>query len=146
MPGDRAILSLQLPAEFLIVFDPVVHMAQFIDVKGEPTRERQNLSFVLHKEHAPTGTTHMRPGPLRLMLENRTRVRTLPSVWIAGQELHDLLGRRRPFLTAKRLLTNQIFRDIYRTDTMDVDQRLKIKFDFPIHRPEGVYRAIRPSR
>jgi hypothetical protein len=126
MPGDRAILSLQLPAEFLIVFDPVVHMAQFIDVKGEPTRERQNLSFVLHKEHAPTGTTHMRPGPLRLMLENRTRVRTLPSVWIAGQELHDLLGRRRPFLTAKRLLTNQIFRDIYRADTMDVDQRLKI--------------------
>ena len=101
-------------------------MAQFIDVKGEPTRERQNLSFVLHKEHAPTGTTHMRPGPLRLMLENRTRVRTLPSVWIAGQELHDLLGRRRPFLTAKRLLTNQIFRDIYRADTMDVDQRLKI--------------------
>ena len=38
----------------------------------------------------------------------------------------DLLGRRRPFLTAKRLLTNQTFRDIYRTDTLDVDQRLKI--------------------
>ena len=33
---------------------------------------------------------------------------------------------RRPFLTAKRLLTNQTFRDIYRTDTLDVDQRLKI--------------------
>src|SRR5207247_3436687 len=32
----------------------------------------------------------------------------------------------RPFLTAKRLLTNQTFRDIYRTDTLDVDQRLKI--------------------
>ena len=40
--------------------------------------------------------------------------------------LHDLLGKRRPFLTAKRLLTNQTFRDIYRTDTLDVDQRLKI--------------------
>ena len=35
-------------------------------------------------------------------------------------------GKRRPFLTAKRLLTNQTFRDIYRTDTLDVDQRLKI--------------------
>src|SRR5207248_8793456 len=31
-----------------------------------------------------------------------------------------------PFLTAKRRLTNQTFRDIYRTDTLDVDQRLKI--------------------
>jgi class 3 adenylate cyclase len=35
-------------------------------------------------------------------------------------------GKRRPFLTAKRLLSNQTFRDIYRTDTLDVDQRLKI--------------------
>ena len=36
------------------------------------------------------------------------------------------MGKRRPFLTAKRLLSNQTFRDIYRTDTLDVDQRLKI--------------------
>ena len=50
----------------------------------------------------------------------------LPGVWIAGDALHELLGRRRPFLTAKRLLTNQTFRDLYRTDTLDVDQRLKI--------------------
>jgi class 3 adenylate cyclase len=45
---------------------------------------------------------------------------------MVGDALHRLLDRRRPFLTAKRLLTNQTFRDIYRTDTMDVDQRLKI--------------------
>ena len=37
-----------------------------------------------------------------------------------------MLGRRRPFLTAKRLLSNQTFRDLYRTDTLDVDQRLQI--------------------
>jgi class 3 adenylate cyclase len=47
-------------------------------------------------------------------------------VWIAGEKMHELLGRRRPFLTAKRLLSNQTFRDIYRTDTLDIDQRLKI--------------------
>ena len=68
----------------------------------------------------------MRPGPLRLVLENRTDMRVLPAVWVAGQEMHELLGKRKPFLTAKRLLTNQTFRDIYRTDTLDVDQRLKI--------------------
>ena len=68
----------------------------------------------------------MRPGPLRLSLENRCDVRVLPGVWIADERLHDLVGHRRPFLTAKRLLTNQTFRDIYRTDTLDVDQRLKI--------------------
>jgi class 3 adenylate cyclase len=50
----------------------------------------------------------------------------LPGLWIAGDKLHELMGRRKPFLTAKRLLTNQVFRDIYGTDTIDVDQRLKI--------------------
>jgi class 3 adenylate cyclase len=104
----------------------VTHAAHFIDVKGEPSRERQQLSVIYNEVQAPTGTTEMRPGPLRISFENRTNKRVLPSVWIAGHALHDLLGKRRPFLTAKRLLTNQTFRDIYRADTLDVDQGLKI--------------------
>jgi class 3 adenylate cyclase len=125
-PGEKALLSLQLPAEFVIIVDPVTHGTQFLDVKGEPTRERQNLSLVFDKLRAPTGTVTLRPGPLRLTLENRTDTRLLPGLWVAGDKLHELLGRRRPFLTAKRLLTNQVFRDIYGTDTIDVEQRLKI--------------------
>src|SRR6266436_6949262 len=125
-PGEKALLSLQLPAEFVIVIDPVTHGTQFLDVKGDPTRERQNLSIVFDKLRAPTGTVTLRPGPLRLSLENHTDTRVLPGLWIAGDKLHELLGRRRPFLTAKRLLTNQVFRDLYGTDTIDVEQRLKI--------------------
>ena len=78
------------------------------------------------RDHAPSGTVQMRPGPLRITLENRLNVRTLPTIWIVSDKVHELVGKRRPFLTAKRLLTNQTFRDIYRTDTLDVDQRLKI--------------------
>ena len=125
-PGEKALLSLTLPAEFVIVFDPVTHTAQFLDVKGEPTRERQSLAIVFNRAHAQTTTVMMRPGPLRLTLENRTDLRLVPGVYIAGQALHDMLSKRRRFVTAKRLLTNQTFRDIYRTDTLDVDQRLKI--------------------
>jgi class 3 adenylate cyclase len=125
-PGEKALLSIQLPAEFCIVFDPVTHATQFIDVQGEPTRERQALSVVFNNEKAKTETVVMRPGPLRVTFENKTDRRTLPGVWIANHALHEMMGRRKPFLTAKRLLTNQTFRDIYRTDTMDVDQRLKI--------------------
>ena len=125
-PGDKAVLSVQLPNDFVIVFDPVTHGTQFIDVKGEPTRERQALSMVFNKVKAPVGTIELRPGPLRLSLENRTDHRVLPALWIAADPLHHLLGKRRPFLTAKRLLTNQTFRDLYGADTLDVDQRLKI--------------------
>ena len=68
----------------------------------------------------------MRPGALTLTMENRSNKRTLPAVWVVSDKVHELVNKRRPFLTAKRLLTNQTFRDIYRTDALDVDQRLKI--------------------
>src|ERR1017187_2079966 len=80
-PGEKAVLSLQLPPEFIIVFEPVTHAAQFIDVQGEPTRERQQLSLIYNKIQAPVGTTTLRPGPLRLALDNQAGVRVLPSVF-----------------------------------------------------------------
>ena len=45
-------------------------------------------------------------------------------MWIAGQAPRAP-RQRRPFLTAKRLLTNRVSRPL-RTDTINVDQRLKI--------------------
>ncbi len=124
--GEKVVLSLQLPEGYVIVFDPVLHMSQHIEVKGEAARESQSLSFVMTRDHAPDGIIQMRPGPLQMTLENRSNVRTLPGIWIVSDKVHDLVSKRRPFLTAKRLLTNQTFRDIYRTDAIDVDQRLKI--------------------
>jgi len=53
------VLSLQLPEGYVIVFDPVLHMSQHIEVTGEPARESQSLSFVMTRDHAA------RPGPLR---------------------------------------------------------------------------------
>jgi class 3 adenylate cyclase len=124
--GERAILSLQVPKGTLIVFDPVTHTAQFLDVGGEEASERQNLSVIFNKVQVPVDTVALRPGPLRLALENRTEGRVLPAVWLTNQALDDLLKRRKPILTAKRLLTNQTFRDIYRTQTLAIGQRLKI--------------------
>src|ERR1700720_1848113 len=125
-PGERAILSLQLPKGTLIVFDPVTHTAQFLEVSGDEASERQNLSVIFSKVQVPVDTVALRPGPLRLALENRTEARLLPAIWLTNQALDDLLKRRKPILTAKRLLTNQTFRDIYRTDTLAIGQRLKI--------------------
>ena len=125
-PGEKVVLSLQLPEGFVDVFDPVVNMTQDIEVKGDPARESQSLSFVMTRDHPPASTVQMRPGPLQLTLENRSKVRTLPGIWIVSDKIHNFVGKRRPFLTAKRLLTNQTFRDIHRTDALDVDQRLKI--------------------
>jgi class 3 adenylate cyclase len=125
--GEKAVMSLQLPKEFIIIFEPVTHTAQFIDVQGEPTRERQQLSLLYRKAPSPSGgNMTLRPGPLRLSIDNQAGVRVLPSVFIAADALHRLIGRRKPFLTAKRMLTNQTFRDVFKADNLNIDQRLKI--------------------
>ena len=82
--------------------------------------------MIYNKFAASHTIVEMPPGPLRISFENKTDRRLLPGVWVADDDLHHLLGQRKPFLTAKRLLTNQTFRDLYRTDALDADQRLKI--------------------
>src|SRR6185503_16005961 len=52
--------------------------------------------------------------------------RALPTVFIAAERMSKFIKTYRPFLSAKRLLSNQTFRDLYRAETLDVDQRLKI--------------------
>src|ERR1700726_713208 len=125
-PGERAILSLQLPKGTVIVFDPVTDTPQFLEVSGDEAGERQNLSVIFNKVQVPVDTVALRPGPLRLNLENRTEGRVLPAIWVTNQALDDLLKRRKPILNAKRLLTNKTFRDIFRTQTLAIGQRLKI--------------------
>ena len=125
-PGERASMSLSLPKGFIIAFDPVTHASMFLDVSGEETQERRTLSLVFAETHAHSGTTKLAPGPLRITFENKAARRTLPALWVHGKDLDLLSEARRPFLTATRLLSNQTFRDLYRSGTFDPEQRFKI--------------------
>ena len=125
-PGEKAFVTVPLPSGHVVVFDPVTHGVCFLNVTGEPTKERQALSVTYNEISPPTGHEEMRPGPVRIAFENRTSHRVIPTVWEMNDRMHEILYKRRPFLTAKRLLSNQTFRDLYRTDALEVDQRLKI--------------------
>jgi class 3 adenylate cyclase len=124
--GERAHLSLKIPEGVVIVFDSVTHTSQVLKVSGEPSRERQSLTVVFDDGRSHNEPLTLRPGLLRLSLENKSARRTLPTLWILGPALHKLVGSRVPYLSAKRLLTHQTFRDIFRTDVLDIKQRLKI--------------------
>jgi len=125
-PGQKAFLTVLLPEGNIVCFEPVTHSAHFIIVSGEPTRERQSLTVAFNELSPPSGEYRMQPGALRLALENQTDVRVIPSVWVLSEKMAAIIGRRRPFLTAKRMLSNQTFRDLYRTEILDIDQRLRI--------------------
>jgi class 3 adenylate cyclase len=124
--GEHVTVSLDLPAQFIIVFEPVTHASRFIDVQGEPTDEVQHLALKYDGIHAKVETTTLRPGPLQMTFDNKTGSRVLPTVMVAADALHHLIGRRKPFLTAKRMLSNQTFRDVFKADNLNIDQRLKI--------------------
>jgi Family of unknown function (DUF5939) len=125
-PGEKAAMSLNIPKGFAIVFEPVTHSSLFLEVDGEETRERRNLSLVFADAHAHSGTLKVQPGPARVSFENKTARRTMPGIWLHSEEMDKLTSPRRPFLTATRLLSNQAFRDLYRTGTFDPEQRFKI--------------------
>lgn len=125
-PGEKCQMSLVLPPDHLLVFEPVTHTALHLNVCGDPPPQRQDLSVVYTGEDIRLPPRKLKPGPLRLTLENRTKQRVLPGIYIGGPSFKEMLARRKRYLTAARLLTNQAFRDIYRGDTLDVDQRLKL--------------------
>jgi class 3 adenylate cyclase len=124
--GEKAAMSLTLPKGFAIVFDPVTHSSLFLQVDGEETRERRNLSLVFVDAHAHNGTLKIQPGPARISFENKTTRRTMPGIWLHSAEMDKLTAPHLPFLTATRLLSNQAFRDLYRSGTFDPEQRFKI--------------------
>jgi class 3 adenylate cyclase len=124
--GQKAFLTVLLPEGNVVVFEPVTHSAHFLHVSGEPTRDRQSIAITYNELSPPSGEDNMRPGPLRIALENQAPVRVIPSVWVLSDKMAAIIGRRRPFLTAKRLLSNQTFRDLFRAEALDIDQRLRI--------------------
>ena len=125
-PGQQARVAMQVPEGWVILFEPVSHFGHYMKVAAERTAEIQQLTLVLEGTHAPTATTPLKAGPLQLTITNRTSLRALPVVWIENRSFDELVGQRRPNLTAKRIFTNQTFRDLYRTDTLDIDQGLKM--------------------
>jgi class 3 adenylate cyclase len=45
----------------------------------------------------------------------------------ANQALHELMGRRKQYLTGKQIVTNQTFRNLFRSEVLDLDQGFKLR-------------------
>jgi class 3 adenylate cyclase len=124
-PGASMARQVQLNEGTAILFDPVTHSSRFLEVTGDPS-DSQRLRIEIDDTHATSETLRVAPGLLTLNIENRTNRRIMPILWIVGEALAAIVARRVPVLTAKRLLTHQTFRDIYRTNVLDINQRFKI--------------------
>jgi len=125
-PGEQSSVTIEVAEGWVIVFEPVSHFGHYLKVAPERTTDIQEVALVLENPPRPTETTPIKSGPVQLAITNRTHVRALPVVWYETRAFDELVGKQRPNLTAKRIFTNQTFRDLHRTDTLSVDQGLKI--------------------
>ena len=143
-PGEKAIISLQLPAQFIIVFDPITHTAQFLDVKGEPTKERQALHADLRGRPcaARDGRDAARPAPP--VVENRTDRRLIPSVFIADDDLHDVMAAA-PAVPDREAapLQPDLPRHLSHRHARHRSAAEDHQPDLPLHRPARLDRALR---
>jgi class 3 adenylate cyclase len=125
-PGEAATVTFDAPEGWVIVFDPVSHFGHYLKVASERTDREQTVAVTFKGTQAPTTTTELKAGPVRLTMTNLTAARALPVVWIENRKFDEIVGKRRPHLTAKRIFANQTFRDLHRADTLAFDQGLKI--------------------
>src|SRR5580658_3701550 len=71
-PGETATVDLQVPEGWVIVFEPVSHFGHYMKVAPERAAGVQELSLTFEGAGAPTLTTPMQVGPVRLTMTNRT--------------------------------------------------------------------------
>lgn len=124
--GENHVVDFFADRGAFVVFDPVTHTSQDVKVEGEAATGSQDVMIAFDGSPGSSSPMQIRPGPVRLTIWNGTEMRLLPGIFVLGDALNELFGDRRPFLTAKRLLCNQTFRDLYQTDTVRRDQRLRI--------------------
>lgn len=118
-PGEEVVLDVTLEPGMGAVLVPAVHALAFVQLQpGQPTEAR----FEIRDGAMLPGHLALAPGPLRIAAENRTHHSLTACV---AQLPTDTPGldrpptfRIRPFLTGKRVLTSQTFRDLFRTETI----------------------------
>src|SRR2546430_17438266 len=52
-PGEKVVLSLQLPEGEVDMFHPVLPMSQHLELKGDPAPQSHSLPFVMTRAHSP---------------------------------------------------------------------------------------------
>jgi class 3 adenylate cyclase len=117
-PGESGTLGFESRAGLYALICPTVHAVTFVRASEGPT----DLSIEVHDGACIPPTGHIGTGPAAVTVHNHTNYFITVCAFNFGSHRPEDMGytqfRMRPFLTGKRMLTNQTFRDLYRTQTI----------------------------
>ena len=126
-PGEVRTLDLKLVAGWVPGCDHLTNAGLLFTISGEPAAGVQDVSLVLQEGNCVPDAISVAPGKVRLRVENRNPKRA--SLFL----FHEILGTPSillhfaPFLTGKRVLTTQTFRDLFRSETIQASGGLAVK-------------------
>lgn len=127
-PGETKVFEGELGPCLLAGDDLVADTAFDVEVEGERSHELNELHFRLTKGgRIETEATAMRPGKARLEFENTTDKRRSMLLVEMPPGASPRALEFEPFLTGKRLLTTQTFRELFRSEVIQGSEGIGVK-------------------
>ena len=125
-PREKKKFELEIPPGFLVGCDRLNHGELFFYVRGEFKAEIQHISFKLVDGKYEPQKGELVPGKFVFDFENHTNKRgALLLLHLSAIPPPPLLYE--PFLSGKRLLTTQTFRDLFRSEIVQGNEGIGIK-------------------
>ena len=128
-PHETTRLTIEASEGLILGASPEGRASLLYSVKGAPSATTQ-VAHVLYdqqvRQHAPGSVA---PGPITFEVENATAERGtfLLAVLPPGVEVGKAPISFVPFLTGKRLLTTQAFRDLFRSEVIRASEGIGVK-------------------
>lgn len=96
----------------------------WVEVKGEPAKSPQPLAFTFTEGSWAASLAELRPGPVELQLLNPGATPASAFLFCAPPGIPHHPTRYAPFLSAKRLFSNQVFRELFRGELLGGTEHL----------------------
>jgi class 3 adenylate cyclase len=127
-PGEVREVDLDLKEGWVPGCDHLTNAGLLITITGEPASAPQEATLTLKDGNCVPDSVTVRPGRLRLRVRNDNPRRASLCLFYEGVDVPSSAKLTfAPFLTGKRVLTTQTFRDLFRTETIQSSGGLVVK-------------------
>ena len=125
--GEKKTFEFDVASCFLSGYD-LSHNARFVfDVDGEPGAALQTISIKFMDGKFQPEEGKLFPGKVKMEIENASAKRISMGAFAQSKDHQNDFLDFDPFLSGKRLITTQTFRDIFRAETIQKNEGLGIK-------------------
>jgi len=128
-PGATHTVELDFPPSMVMVCDFTNDVVKNFFLRGEPAGA-QTVQLTFRGDHFEGTPDELKPGRLTFTLTNHDQKRAALSIIqrpLPSPEMDSLGIEFDPFLTGKRLINTQTFRDLFRTEVIQSNDGLSVK-------------------